>query len=163
MITTHWKQNPYYNDLCPYDYTYNQRALTGCVATAMAQIMKYWSYPEHGIGSHSYVPQQHPQYGTQYADFSNTTYLWSSMPSTVNSSNTAVATLMYHCGVSVNMNYGIGVQDMILEVVLKLSHTMVNWNIAQKTHSKLFLIIKTLYKDGVEITATLQMHNGLAF
>ena len=110
LITTHWKQNPYYNDLCPYDYTYNQRALTGCVATAMAQIMKYWSYPEHGIGSHSYVPQQHPQYGTQYADFSSETYHWSSMPNIVNNSNSAIATLMYHCGVSVNMNYGIGVE-----------------------------------------------------
>lgn len=108
LITTTWGQSPYYNALCPYDNNYNQRTVTGCVATAMAQIMKYWSYPEHGFGSHSYIPQNHPEYGTQYADFSSTTYQWSSMPNNVTSSNTAVATLMYHCGVSVEMNYGLG-------------------------------------------------------
>ena len=108
LIATTWNQSPYYNALCPFDYTYNQRTVTGCVATAMAQIMKYWSYPEHGYGSHSYTPENHPEYGTQYVDFSSTTYQWSSMPNNVTSNNTAVATLMYHCGVSVNMNYGVG-------------------------------------------------------
>lgn len=107
LIATTWNQSPYYNALCPYDYTYNQRTVTGCVATAMAQIMKYWSYPEHGWGSHSYIPQNHPEYGTQYVDFSSTTYQWSLMPNNVSSSNTAVATLMYHCGVSVDMNYDV--------------------------------------------------------
>ena len=108
LIATTWNQSPYYNALCPYDYTHNERTVTGCVATAMAQIMKYWSYPEHGFGSHSYIPQNHPEYGTQYADFSSTSYQWSAMPNNVTSSNTAVATLMYHCGVSVEMNYGVG-------------------------------------------------------
>lgn len=108
LIATTWDQSPYYNALCPYDYEENERTLTGCVATAMAQIMKYWSYPEHGFGSHSYIPQDHPEYGTLYADFSSTTYQWSSMPNNVTSSNTAVATLMYHCGVSVDMMYGVG-------------------------------------------------------
>lgn len=107
LIATTWNQSPYYNALCPYDYTYNQRTVTGCVATAMAQIMKYWSYPEHGFGSHSYTPANHPEYGTQYIDFSSTTYQWSSMPNNVTSNNTAVATLMYHCGVSVDMNYDV--------------------------------------------------------
>lgn len=111
LIATTWDQSPYYNALCPYDYTYNEITLTGCVATAMAQIMKYWSYPEHGFGSHSYIPQNHPEYGTQYADFSSTTYQWSAMPNKVTSSNTAVATLMYHCGVSVDMMYGIEVSN----------------------------------------------------
>ena len=107
LIATTWNQSPYYNALCPYDYTYYEQTVTGCVATAMAQIMKYWSYPEHGFGSHSYIPQNHPEYGTQYADFSSTTYQWSAMPNNVTSNNTAVATLMYHCGVSVDMMYGI--------------------------------------------------------
>jgi len=107
LIVTTWNQSPYYNALCPYDYNYYERTVTGCVATAMAQIMKYWSYPEHGFGAHQYIPQNHPEYGTQYADFSSTTYQWSAMPNNVTSSNTAVATLMYHCGVSVEMNYGV--------------------------------------------------------
>ena len=106
LISTKWNQSPYVNELCPYDYSVNKRTLTGCVATAMAQIMRYWSYPEHGYGSHSYVPTSHPEYGSLYADFSSVNYQWSSMPNTVSSNNNAVATLMYHCGISVDMDYG---------------------------------------------------------
>lgn len=108
LITTHWAQNPYYNDKCPFDYNHYQRTLTGCGATAMAQIMKYWSYPEHGVGFNSYTPTSHPEYGTQYANFSETFYQWNSMPTELTSSNDAVSTLMYHCGVAVNMDYGLG-------------------------------------------------------
>lgn len=96
LIQTKWDQSPYYNALCP------GGSVTGCVATAMAQIMKYWNYPANGSGFHSY---NHPQYGTLSANFGSTTYQWSSMPNIVSSSNNAVATLMYHCGVSVDMNY----------------------------------------------------------
>ncbi|MFZ4707948.1 MAG: C10 family peptidase, partial [Bacteroidales bacterium] len=66
LLTTTWNQSPYYNALCPYDYSYNELTVTGCVATAMAQIMKYWNYPSQGIGFHSYVC---PNYGTQTANF----------------------------------------------------------------------------------------------
>lgn len=109
LIQTHWDQQPYYNALCPFDNTSSQRTFTGCPATAMAQIMKFWNYPATGVGFHSY---NHPQYGTLSANFGNTTYQWSSMPNQLNSSSTseqinAVATLMYHCGVSVEMNYGV--------------------------------------------------------
>ncbi|MFH0757443.1 MAG: thiol protease/hemagglutinin PrtT [Bacteroidota bacterium] len=102
LITTQWNQSPYYNDLCPYDEDYNERSVTGCVATAMAQIMKYWNYPETGNGFHSY---NHSSFGTLSANFGNTTYDWESMTNTVNSENMAVATLMFHCGVSVEMDY----------------------------------------------------------
>ena len=107
LIATHWKQSPYYNAQCPIHPNYGQ-TVTGCVATAMAQIMKYWSYPEHGIGSNQYIPERYPELGMQYANFSGTTYQWSQMPNELNGNNTAVAKLMYHCGVSVNMNYGLG-------------------------------------------------------
>ena len=107
LVQTKWNQRPYYNAQCPFDYNANDRTVTGCVATAMAQIMKYWSYPEHGFGNHSYVPSSHPEYGTLYVDFSAVTYQWSDMPNSVTSSNNAVATLMYHCGVGVDMMYGI--------------------------------------------------------
>lgn len=96
LIKTKWDQSPYYNALCP------SGSVTGCVATAMAQIMKYWNYPETGTGYHSY---NHTQYGMLSANYGNTTYQWSSMPNSVTNSNSAVATLMYHCGVSVDMNY----------------------------------------------------------
>ncbi len=104
LVQTRWDQGSPYNLQCP------SGTVTGCVATAMAQVMKYWNYPEHGIGSHSYLPGDHPEFGEQYADFNATYYDWNNMTNTYGSSSTsaqkqAVATLMYHCGVSVNMNY----------------------------------------------------------
>jgi len=96
LMQTQWNQSPYYNSLCP------GGSVTGCVATAMAQIMKYWNYPASGSGFHSY---NHQTYGTLSANFGSTTYQWGSMPNSVNSTNNAVATLMYQVGVSVDMNY----------------------------------------------------------
>ena len=101
-----WNQQPLYNNLCPTKN--NQHAVTGCVATAMGQIMKYWGYPEHGSGQHSYTPSGYP---VQSVDFSATTYDWTNMPDALTNGSTdeeinAVATLLYHCGVSVDMAYG---------------------------------------------------------
>lgn len=109
LLITTWNQNPYYNSLCPEDEDYGQRTVTGCVATATAQIMKYWNHPVTGYGSHSYTDNS---YGTQSADFGATTYAWSTMPNVLSSGSTtaqvnAVATLMYHIGVGVEMNYGL--------------------------------------------------------
>jgi hypothetical protein len=104
LVQTKWNQSPYFNALCPYDNSEGERTVTGCVATAMAQVMKFWNYPATGTGSHSY---NHQSFGTLSANFGGTTYNWSSMPNTVNSANSAVATLMYHCGVSVEMGYGV--------------------------------------------------------
>jgi|GEM_PF-2392058 CARDB./Peptidase C10 family. len=107
MIKTTWNQAPYYNDLCPFDNALGKYTLAGCGAVAMAQVLKYWNYPTVGIGSHSYVPYTNPQYGTLSADFQHTTYNWSSMPNSISSANTDVATLIYHCGVSLDMDYGV--------------------------------------------------------
>ena len=104
LLKCTWDQSPYYNAQCPYDNASSQRTVTGCVATAMAQVMKYHSYPANGNGFHSYSSQN---YGNLSASFGSTKYDWSSMPNNVTSANSAVATLMYHCGVSVDMNYGI--------------------------------------------------------
>jgi len=98
LVKTQWKQDSPYNNLCP--------GVTGCVATAMAQIMKYWGFPEHGIGSHSYTCNNQ----NLSADFASTSYDWEHMINSYSGSSTdvekqAVATLMYHCGVSVNMEY----------------------------------------------------------
>lgn len=105
LLKSKWSQSPYYNDLCPYDETAKTRAVTGCVATAMAQIMRYWGHPTMGSGFHSYT---HPLYGTLSANFAATYYDWNDMPDELSKPNLAVATLMYHCGVSVDMGYGVG-------------------------------------------------------
>ncbi len=105
LVTTKWDQGCYYNELCPVDPAGPcGHAVTGCVATAMAQVMKYHNYPPQGAGTHSYPC---PVYGTQTADFGNTFYDWASMPDNVTTSNIPVATLMYHAGVSVDMIYGV--------------------------------------------------------
>ena len=135
LIQTQWDQDAPYNNLCP--GTGRNKAYTGCVATAMAQVMNYWQWPKRGIGSHSYRPldvnepyavddegyyildeynQYIPVYSSRYpytlsADFENTTYDWDNMKNSYSDSatsaqKTAVATLMYHCGVATEMMYG---------------------------------------------------------
>lgn len=110
LVSTRWNQDCYYNEYCPEDNSGwgwwgppCQHAYAGCVACAMAQVMKYWDHPAQGFGSHSYT---HSTYGVQSADFGATTYHWDDMPTEIFDSNDAIATLMYHCGVSVDMNYG---------------------------------------------------------
>jgi len=107
LIQTKWDQGCYYNSLCPTDTQspFCGHVPTGCTITAMAQIMKYWNYPTKGTGTHSY---NHSTYGNLSADFGSTTYQWSQMPNSVTSQNDAVATLMYHCGVSLDTDYGPG-------------------------------------------------------
>lgn len=107
LITTFWNQDYPYNMLCPeHPAGDNGHTYTGCVATAMAQVMKYWNYPQSGTGTVSYF------WGSQVVvDLSETTYDWENMPNYFTGSSTeeqklAVATLMYHCGITINMNYG---------------------------------------------------------
>ena len=105
LLTTKWNQSPYYNALCPYDNSARDYTVSGCVATAVTQVMKFWNYPEKGTGNYSY---NHSKYGTLSANFAATTYNWGSMPNTVNSGNyQAVALLTYQVGVSIDMNYGV--------------------------------------------------------
>lgn len=113
LLSTTWGQEGYYNELCP-EYT-----PVGCVATAMSQIMRYWSFPVTGQGSHSYT---HPDYGTLSADFGATVYNWTAMPNQVGSPNLSVATLCFHAGVAVEMNYdptGSGAYSWAVDDALK--------------------------------------------
>lgn len=102
-----WGQGEPYNNLCP---TVNgERCVTGCVATAISQIMYVHKHPTKGTGSHSYTSETHQL--TSSANFSATTYNWSNMLPvyTRNNYNTtqanAVATLMHHVGIVAEMDY----------------------------------------------------------
>ena len=108
LVATTWDQEPLYNAFCPYDHTYSALTATGCVATAMAQVMKYWNWPVRGCGNHSY---EDDPYGILSADFGATAYQWTAMPNMLFSANNAVAQLMYHAGVSVDMAYGTDATD----------------------------------------------------
>lgn len=104
LLTSTWNQNAYYNEYCPDDpMGPNGKALAGCVATAMGQVMYYYRYPTTGTGAHAYY---HNTYGLLYADFEATTYNWNEMGNTATSkSHLAIAELLYHLGVSASMNY----------------------------------------------------------
>ena len=107
MVTTRWNQDAPYNNMCP---TLNGlRTYTGCVATAMAQVMNYHEWPVQGTGSHTYYDYEGCE-RTLSANFGETTYRWDLMLDTYDANSSqesqdAVATLMKHCGVSVDMTY----------------------------------------------------------
>lgn len=105
MLSTTWNQGTYYNIYTPGSGA--TKTPVGCVATAMAQIMKYWNAPTTGTGSYSY---NHATYGTQSANFGATSYQWGLMPNSLNASSSqaaknAVSLLGYHCAVSVRMDF----------------------------------------------------------
>lgn len=102
-----WDQGDPYNALCP-TLPAGGKAAVGCVATAMAQVMRYYQWPLQGNGSHQYTTKTHKF--SLSANFGATTYDWVNMTPTYGSSSTqiekdAVSLLSYHCGVSVNMDF----------------------------------------------------------
>ena len=111
LVQTKWNQNYPYNYCCPVaDGGPGGHVYAGCVATAGAQVMRYWNHPVQGQGSHTYTPEDHPEYGPITVNFGETTYDWANMPLSISSSSPieqieAVGTLIYHVGVSVDMNY----------------------------------------------------------
>ena len=103
LLKTTWDQGAPYNNLCP-SGTY-----TGCVATAIAQAMKYYNYPDMGTG---YVSTKYNNQ-TLSMNLGSTPLAWSDMLDSYPSANsgteaqrTAVATLMKAVGYSVKMSYG---------------------------------------------------------
>ena len=117
FVTTEWNQGEPYDRLTPL-LDNGAHCATGCVATAMAQVMKYYEWPERGEGSNSY---EYGSYGTLSMDFSQSVYDWDNMldiyssyydedyniiPEYNDTQAGAVAKLMYDCGISVNMMYG---------------------------------------------------------
>lgn len=113
LLKTTWDQKAPYYDQAP---TVNgDRSLTGCVATAMAQVMNYYQWPATGTGSIKY---ETPDYDskTMEIDFSKSTYDWNNMldnyttttdgtPQWNEAQGKAVSTLMRDLGTAVHMMY----------------------------------------------------------
>ena len=102
MIATHWNQNAPYNNLCP--EIDEERTVTGCVATAMAQLMYYHQWPQEACAAI-------PDYSTN-ACVDATTFDWNDMKANYAESETgtaadAVAQLMKCCGVALCTKYGL--------------------------------------------------------
>ncbi len=103
LVDTKWNQTWPYNMFCPeHEMGPGGHVVAGCVATAMAQVMKYWDYPETGMGETQFF------YGDYFnVDFGATSYKWEEMTTYANSVNReAIAELIYHCGASVGMSWG---------------------------------------------------------
>lgn len=99
-------QHEPYNGQCP--MIDGERTIVGCVAISMGQIMTYYQWPKQGQGSYSYITTDGLDVS---ADF-NTTYDWDNIlhyydDNYTRQQSNAVAKMLFHCGVSVNMNYGV--------------------------------------------------------
>lgn len=108
-----WNQIIPYNKMCPM-YNSTNRSVTGCVATAMAQVMMYYQYPKTLQADipayvtrtkHLSIPQinKGESYDwdnmlPQYASYEPLNY--------TDAQAAAVAKLLYHCGVACEMDYG---------------------------------------------------------
>lgn len=103
---TQWGQGSPYNRQCP---NYNgSTSVTGCVATAMAQVMRYYEYPNVGRGTIDYYTNSHHIHVAR--DLAAYPFRWESMKDeygnkTSEEEGSAVASLMASCGASVFMDY----------------------------------------------------------
>ena len=105
LVTCAWGQASPFNLLTPLEG--REHTLTGCAATAMAQILYSWKWPVQGKGYQAYSTK----YGTLDSDFSSHIYDWESMTDhpSANSSpeeKAAVSQLCYDCGVAIKMDFG---------------------------------------------------------
>lgn len=102
LVNTTWNQGCYYNADCPTTGSGGAcgRVWTGCGATAYGQILKFYSFPVTGNGSHcnSTAP-------THCVDFSAQSYNYSVMPAALSAHNSEVAKLLYHAGISLDMSW----------------------------------------------------------
>ena len=125
LLTTKWDQGvnynnplcglynlncPPYHDLITNKYSSDSNTVTGCVATATAQVMKYWNYPAKGFSNFTYTDDKGDWKGNVSANFGATTYDWENMPDQLSQNSSldeikAVSTLIGQVGVAVKMDY----------------------------------------------------------
>lgn len=118
LLTTTWDQDGPYNLFCPTFLSTTELCVTGCVATAMAQVLAYYGLKEgKPTGTTKPIPaydcrKNWTDYGKMHINEKPVcTFDWANMLPSYNGSETdaqkqAVARLMEYCGASINMNYG---------------------------------------------------------
>jgi hypothetical protein len=114
LVTSMWHQHEPYKNYCPNGD--GGRCVVGCVATALAQIMNFWQWPDSGVGEHTYYWNGDSPIPGRYlsADFSDP-YDWDNMPDSCvlfppeevcwPEDSAALAELSYEVGVSMEMRY----------------------------------------------------------
>ena len=120
IVKCTWYQHEPYNNDCP--KIGEETTLTGCVATAIGQILKTYEFPKQGYGSHTYT---HPTIGelsttmTKY-NWNNIKESYTGDPGEAGAED--VAALLYQIGVALEMNYGLvesSSSTMVATVVLQ--------------------------------------------
>ena len=170
LMSAAWGQGCNYNCLCPEDNTntsYCGHVPVGCVAVAMGQIMHYWGYPATGNGSHGY---DHPVYGYQSVDFSAADYQWDEMANGLTNASTstqidAVATLLYHCGVAVDMDYGTSSSDASSDVVPDALRTYFGYDdsclmVTKDNNDEWLALLKSVLNQGMPVYYRGNASNG---
>lgn len=116
LVLSKWNQDMYFNTYCPWDihasYGCDGRVYTGCVSTAMGQVMNYHGHPYSGLLGSSYIAGP---YGRYTVKFFEQTYNYNAMPNRPVSYANEMAKLIHHCGVAVQMGYttqGSGAQSV---------------------------------------------------
>lgn len=108
MLSTKWSQGEPFNNSCPLHN--GERPATGCVATAIAQIMRFHSYPEKGRGNITWTCKRDSKSHVHYYDFESVTFDWENMRDVYDSGasqeeKNAVSELMHACGAASEMQY----------------------------------------------------------
>lgn len=108
LLTTTWDQGSPFNEACP--TIEGDHAVTGCVATAMAQAMNFYKWPAQTAAAiPSYTSSQA---GTVTGVAVGTAIDWDNMAdsysaSATNAQKQAVANLMRYAGTAVEMDYSL--------------------------------------------------------
>lgn len=140
LVTTYWGQGAPYDKMTP-EYSVGKHCPTGCAATALAQVMKYYEWPVKGMGSHSYECEG---FGTISSDFSSHTYDWKNMLSEYNMyydiegnlieewtsvQADAVSLLMKDCGVALDMQYRQNESGAVTGTIVLTGPEFFNYNV----------------------------------
>lgn len=112
LLKTKWDQVSPYNDLCP-TAPDGQKCHTGCVATALAQVMAYHQWPQDYTDT---IPEYSLSTGTSGFDMQlpalpKVKFNWGKMPLPQGDADNSVATLMEYCGHAVHMEYSTNVSN----------------------------------------------------
>ncbi len=142
LLTTLWDQDCNYNMFCPATGPSHpmgpcSHTLTGCVATAMAQIVKYWNFPNAGAPTvFGYTDLDNldasgnvtdPSYG-QISTTYGAPYPWDDMPDVPGSPNNDISQLIFDCGVGVLMNYSATYSGAYTEMVPPFLNVFYNYD-----------------------------------
>lgn len=126
LVKSQWNQDSPYNDLCPTPKNSDEKCVSGCVATSMAQVMNYFKYPDVGTGTIKYTASSINKMlvlnlAREEFDWNNMLNVYSAGKYTETQGH-AVAYLMKACGYSVEMNYGVeasGAQGIVIASALR--------------------------------------------